>query len=151
MAQTTGAVTGAASTISVKINAAATFTDISGSTQSIDAPTSTRITGEAYTLEGDIALTTVGKREPVEVTVNVIYTEVSTEAFLLLQDAFVNNHTCQLKWLPKGTGSGNDDYTTATDSRITSLQYAPIDASGAGPIMCQFVVRSSAITYTANT
>lgn len=149
MAQTTGAVTGAASTISAKVNAGA-YVDISGSTQSIDAPTSTRITGEAYTLEGDIALTTVGKREPVDVTVNVIYTEVAAEAFLTLQDAFVNNQTCQLKWLPKGSASGADQYETASDSRITSLQYAPIDASGAGPIMCSFVVRGSGITYTAN-
>lgn len=149
MAQTTGAVTGAAGSISIKVNAGA-YVDISGSSQSVDAPTVTRITGEAYTLDTDYAITTVGKREPVEVTVNIVYTETAAEAWLTVQDAFVQNQTVQLKWLPKGSASGADQYETATDSRITSLNYAPIDASSAGPIMCQFVVRSSTITYTAN-
>lgn len=150
MAQTTGAVTGAAGSLSIKINAAA-YADISGSSQSVDAPTATRITGEAYTLDGDVAITTVGKREPVEVTVNVMYTEIAGEAFLLVQDAFVQNQTVQIKWLPKGSATGADQYETATDGRITSLTYAPLDATSAGPLMVSFTVRSSGITYTANT
>lgn len=150
MAQTTGAVTGAAGSISIKVNAGA-YVDISGSSQSVDAPSVTRTTGEAYTLDTDYAITTVGKREPVEVTVNVIYTEVAGEAFLTLETAFVANQTVQLKWLPKGSASGADQYETASDSRITSFQYAGVDGSSAGPLMVQFVVRSSIITYTANT
>lgn len=150
MAQTTGAVTGAAASVSVKINAGA-YVDISGSSQSIDAVTATRTTGEAYTFDTDYAITTVGKQEPVEVTVNVIYTEVSAEAFLSVQAAYASNYTVQVKWLPKGSASGADQYETAADSRITSITYPPVDASSAGPIICSFTVRSSTLTYTANT
>lgn len=150
MAQTTGAVTGAAASISIKVNAGA-YVDISGSSQSVDAVTVSRTTGEAYTLDGDIAITTVGKREPAEVTVNIVYSETAAEAWLTVQDAFANNHTAQLKWLPKGSASGADQYETATDSRITSINYPPVDASSAGPIMCSFTIRTASITYTANT
>ena len=149
MAQTTGAVTGAAATVSIYVSAA--YVDISGSSQSIDVTTATVVTGEAYTFDGNYALTTVGKYEPVEVKVNILYTETAAEAFQSVRALFEARTATQLKWLPLGAASGADQYETRTVGYITAMDYPPIDASSAGPIMVSFTVRAPGITYTANT
>jgi hypothetical protein len=149
MPQTTGAVTGAAATVSIYVSAA--YVDISGSSQSIDVTTATVVTGEAYTFDGNFALTTVGKYEPVEVKVNILYTETAAEAFQSVRALFEARTATQLKWLPLGAASGADQYETKTVGYITAMDYPPIDASSAGPIMVSFTVRAPGITYTANT
>ena len=50
MAQTTGAVSGDAATVSIFVSAA--YVDISESSQSIDAVTASVVTGDAYTFDG---------------------------------------------------------------------------------------------------
>ena len=149
MAQTTGGITGAASTVSIYVSSA--YVDISGSSQSIDVTTATVVTGEAYTFDGNFALTTVGKYEPVEVKVNIIYTETSAEAFQSVRALFEARTSTQLKWLPAGAASGADQYETKTIGYITALDYPPIDSTSAGPIMVSFTVRAPGILYTANT
>jgi len=149
MPQTTGAVSGAAATVSIYVSAA--YVDISGSSQSIDVVTASVVTGDAYTFDGNFALTTIGKYEPVEVTVNILYTETAAEAFQSVRALFEARTATQLKWLPLGAASGADQYETKTVGYITSLDYPPIDASSAGPVMVSFTVRAPGITYTANT
>jgi hypothetical protein len=149
MAQTTGGITGAAATVSIYV--ASAYVDISGSSQSIDATTATVVTGEAYTFDGNYALTTVGKYEPVEVKVNIIYTETAAEAFQSVRALFEARTATQLKWLPAGAASGADQYETKTIGYITAMDYPPIDSTSAGPIMVSFTVRAPGITYTANT
>jgi hypothetical protein len=149
MAQTTGAVSGAAATVSIYVSAA--YVDISGSSQSIDAVTASVVTGDAYTFDGNFGIITVGKYEPVEVTVNILYTETAAEAFQSVRALFENRTATQLKWLPLGAASGADQYETKTVGFITSMNYPPIDASSAGPVMVSFTVRAPGITYTANT
>lgn len=148
MAQTTGAVTGAAATVSIYVSAA--YVDISGSSQSIDAVTASVVTGDAYTFSGNYSIITVGKYEPVEVTVNILYTETAAEAFQSVRALFEGRTATQLKWLPLGAGSGADQYETMATGYITSMDYPPIDASSAGPVMVSFTVRAPGILYTAN-
>jgi hypothetical protein len=148
MAQTTGAVNGAAATISIYSSSA--YVDISGSSQSVDVVNATVTTGEAYTFDGNYAITTVGKYEPVEVTVNIVYSETASEAFQLARAIFEARTATQIKWLPLGAASGADQYETKTVGYITAFDYPPIDASSAGPIMVSFTVRAPGITYTAN-
>jgi len=149
MAQTTGGMTGAAATVSIYV--ASAYVDISGSSQSIDVTTATVVTGEAYTFDGNYALTTVGKYEPVEVKVNIIYTETAAEAFQSVRALFEARTATQLKWLPNGATSGADQYETKTVGYITALDYPPIDSTSAGPLMVSFTVRAPGILYTANT
>jgi hypothetical protein len=149
MAQTTGGMTGAAATVSILVSAS--YVDISGSSQSIDVTTATVVTGEAYTFDGNFALTTVGKYEPVEVKVNIIYTETAAEAFQSVRALFEGRTATTLKWLPNGATVGADQYETKTTGYITAMDYPPIDASSAGPLMVSFTVRAPGITYTANT
>jgi hypothetical protein len=148
MPQTTGAVSGAAATVSIYVSAA--YVDISGSSQSIDAVTASVVTGDAYTFDGNFGIITAGKYEPVEVTVNILYTETAAEAFQSVRALFEGRTATQLKWLPLGAASGADQYETKTVGYITSMDYPPIDASSAGPVMVSFTVRAPGITYTAN-
>jgi hypothetical protein len=148
MAQTTGAVSGAAATVSIYVSAA--YVDISGSSQSIEAVTASVVTGDAYTFDGNFGIITVGKYEPVEVTVNILYTETAAEAFQSVRALFEARTATQLKWLPLGAASGADQYETRTVGYITAMDYPPIDASSAGPVMVSFTVRAPGITYTAN-
>jgi len=149
MPQTTGGITGAAATVSIYVSAA--YVDISGSSQSIDVTTATVVTGEAYTFDGNYALTTVGKYEPVEVKVNIIYTETAGEAFQSVRALFEARTATQVKWLPGGAASGADQCETKTIGYITAIDYPPIDSTSAGPIMVSFTVRAPGIVYTANT
>ena len=149
MAQTTGAYTGAAATVSIYVSAA--YVDISGSSQSVDVTTATVVTGEAYTFDGNYALTTIGKFEPVEVKVNILYTETAAEAFQSVRALFEAKTATKLKWLPNGAVSGADQYETMATGYITALDYPPIDATSAGPIMVSFTITAPGILYTANT
>ena len=149
MAQTTGAYTGAYVTVSIYVGSA--YVDISGSSQSIDATTATVVTGEAYTFDGNYALTTIGKFEPVEVKVNILYTETAAEAFQSVRALFEGRTATQVKWLPGGAVSGSDQYETKTVGYVVAMDYPPIDATSAGPVMVSFTVRAPGILYTANT
>lgn len=148
MAQTTGAVTGAAAEISILVSSV--YVDISGSSQSVDAVSAAVVTGEAYTFDGDFAVTTVGKFEPVEVTVNVLYTETAAEAFQSVRALFEGRTTTTLKWKPLGAASGADQYETKVGGFVTAMDYPPIEASSAGPVMVSFTIRAPGILYTAN-
>jgi len=148
MAQTTASISGAAATVSIKV-AAGSYVDISGSTQSVDAATATVMSSEAYTLDGNYSIVYVGKFEPVEVTVNILYTEtLTTEAYMLVSAAFAAKSAVQIKWGPRGSASGANTIETNATGYITSLDYPAVDASTADPVMASFVVRCPGITYT---
>jgi hypothetical protein len=149
MPQTTAAINGVASTVSIKVGSGGTYVDISGSTQSIDAATATIASSDTPTLGSPRALILLGNFEPTDVTVNILYTEVaSTEAFLIVEGAFKNKTQVTLKWLPKGTGAGNNTIETMDIGYITSLDYPAIDSTSADAIMASFTVRCPGITYT---
>lgn len=148
MPQTTAAINGVASTIGIKIAGAASYVDISGSTQSVDAATATVANSDTYTLDGANAFILLGKMEPVDVTVNILYTEtLTTEAFMLVSAAFAAKSTVQIQWKPRGAGSGANTIETANTGYITSLDYPAIDATSADAIMASFTVRCPGITY----
>ena len=147
MAQTTGAMSGAAATISYQSGGTGTYTDISGSSQSVDVVSLTKMTGEAYTFDGSYAVLTVGKNEPVEVVVNVLYTDTTTEAYQVMLTAFEQGTLISLKWIPNGATAGADTYTTSA-GQITAIDLPAIDASSAGPIMASFTLRCASITHT---
>jgi hypothetical protein len=151
MSQTTGAISGAVATVFIWDANLGTpaYVNISGASQSIDAVTATVTSGEAYTFTGAHAIITIGKQEPVEVTVNILYTEISTEPFLIVRKMFEEGDATQIKWLPAGSATGADQYETKTVGYITSMDYPPVDASSAGPVMVSFTLRAPGITYTA--
>ena len=145
MAQTTDAITGQATTVSIKV-ADASYVDISGSTQSIDTPTASKMIGEAFTYSGNSAFFLVGKNESIDITLNVVYTETSGEAFLTAAAAYEAGSAVQLKWVPIAAGN---TYETVAGGVISSIVYPAGDASSAGPLMASITVRCGGITRTA--
>lgn len=145
MAQTTGAITGSAAAVSIKV-AAGAYVDHSGTAQSVDVVTATRINDSTYTFDGDNPIILLGKEEAVEVTVNFLYTEVALEAWEVTYAAFKAGSLVQVKWEPKGT-TGKQCETLA-GGYITSVDFPAVDASSAGPVVASVTVMAPGITYT---
>jgi len=142
MAQTTGAITGATAKIEINVNSTG-YVDISGCSQSIDAVEMTRLNGSAHTMEGDYAVLTFGKQPPTEITVNVLYTEVSTEGFMKAVSALKNNQSVVLRWYP--AGSLGKYFLTPAGAKISSVSLPGNDASSGEPLMVSFTVMSPGI------
>jgi hypothetical protein len=145
MPQTTGAITGAAAAVGIKI-AAGAYVDHSGTAQSVDAATASRVNDSTYTFDGANAIIMLGKEEPVEVTVNFLYTEVATEAWELTYAAFKAGDLVQIKWEPKG--SAGKQCETMAGGYITSMDFPAVEASSAGPVVASITVMAPGVTYT---
>ena len=148
MAQTTGAMTGAMGKVEVSTDHL-TWSDISGSSQSIDAVEFTRLNGSAHTFDGDYAVLTFGKQPPTEVTVNVLYTEVTGEAFLRAVSALKNNTAFYVRWQAlTGTAAGTYyRYFTAGTAKVSSVSLPGNDASSGEPLMVSFTVMAGGVDY----
>lgn len=122
------------------------WTNISGSTQSVQNTTQTKAVGEEYTLDGIGAIVEVGKIEPFDLTVRIAFTNVATEAYPIVRAAF-NTAACQgkvcVRWIPSGVVGG--EVFATNYAPITSFDWPPVDASTAGPIFTNFVIRVSLI------
>ena len=143
MAQTTAQVSQACSKIEVSFDNCATFTDISGVSQSIEGLEQTRMSGEAYTFDGDYALITTGKREPMEVTVNIVYTETDAEGYEIVREQFETsgcNVPLCVKYTPRGAGAGNEAITL--NGKLIGFTYPMSDASSGDPIVAAFVIKA---------
>lgn len=156
MAQTTDALFGGDFDIEYSSNGTA-WTAIEGSVKGIDGLEQSRMTGEAYTGEGDTAVIVFGKREPIEITVNFLYTEQSGEAFEVFRAYFEAKTSVYLRFSPKGKGAtGRYVYTTVSGSGaaaavgISKFQYFDgLDAGSGDPVAGQFVLRTPAIAKTS--
>ncbi len=146
MAQTTGAITGSAAAVWLKV-ASGSYVDHSGTAQSVDVATASRVNDSTFTFDGDNPIILLGKEEAVEVTVNFLYTEVALEMWEVAEAAFQAGSAVQVKWEPKGT-SGKQVETMAT-GYITSIDYPAVDASSAGPVVASITVMAPGITYSA--
>lgn len=146
---TTGLMSGAYGKIEIQTGGAGAYTDISGSAQSIDTTTVKRSYGKAFPLDIDYPKFTYGKQEGSEVTVNVIYTEVTTEGYQKALASFetAGGDLVAIKFTPGGSTSGADLYTTAV-GRIVSIDYPGFDGSKGDPIMCSFTLAVENITHT---
>jgi hypothetical protein len=124
------------------------WVDISGSSQTLEEPSQSRITDQAYTLDGDGAIITAGKKEPLELTVQIVYTETAGEAFEVVRASWETSgcrgRAC-LRWSPGGGDIGDALYTTDR-GYIINFIYPRLDASAGGPIMTGFVLKVSEVT-----
>ena len=146
MTQTTGQLSMACGQIELSSDGI-TYTDISGSAQSITGVTQTRMSGEGYTQDGDTAVITGGKREPMTPTITAIYTEDDTEAWELARAEFeaACGDALYVRWSPGGGDVGDQRYYTPA-SEIISFDYPPLDAADGGPIKCTFQFKTPYVT-----
>jgi hypothetical protein len=114
---------------------------------SLDAPEQARMSGEAYTLDGDVAIITGGKREPLELAFSVVYTEEANEAWDEAQDIFetVGGDDVYVRWSPGGGDTGDWQFTSGKGV-LTGLTYPGTNAGEGGPIMVGFKVKTTEVT-----
>lgn len=134
--------------IEVAAASSGTWVNISGSANSIDAPEQPRMVADDYTLDGDTAVITTGKREPMDIVVNALYTEHATETWETIRPWFQTGARVDLRWSPKGIGAVTRNVFTALNVPITSLVYPGLNASEANPARLTFTVRAPFVAQT---
>lgn len=133
MAQTTGAMSGAAGSVEYSFDAesgtAATWVNISGYAASVEVSGGEAVTGQQLTLDGDAAIVTAANKiNPYTITVNAVFTETDSEPFDALYDRYTGaTKTAAFRWSPAGGGTGDVEFST-TDSAGTAAVNVPITA-----------------------
>lgn len=139
MAQTTDAMSMRDGKLEYSLNGSS-YDEISGEANSVAVSGGERQTGEAYTFEGDVAIITKGKRQPQDVSVNLIYTETAGNPYEDLRTAYEAGNNIWVRWSPAGGNSGDKTYTAT--GPITSCP-PPVGESGSpDAVLITFVVRT---------
>lgn len=148
MAQTTGAMSLTDGDVEVAAASSGTWVNISGSANSVDAPEQTRMVADDYTLDGDTAVITSGKREPMDIVFNFLYTEASGEAWETMRPWFQTGQRIDVRWSPQGVGAATRNVFTALNVPVSKLVYPGLNASEANPARGSFTVRAPFVAQT---
>lgn len=130
MAQTTSALAMTDGTIEVSTNGSS-WTDISGSGSTVEPGDQTRQSGEVYTVSGDTAIITGGKREPLELEIKIVYTETAGEAFEVLRA--IHEAAPGTIYVRYGRGGSGSFLFTSAKGVLTSFVYPPLMSDDAKP------------------
>lgn len=134
------------------------WTDMSDYLSVVTPDAMTRATGEAYVFGEDVAVTAVGKRAPVQVTLRGVYasssaTATSPWAYLWGQWTTACGGPLAVMWAPAGCTTDATDTAFATGtatghvSELISLTPPGGDAADATPLMFEAVVRSNQLYW----
>lgn len=149
MAQTTGA----KSMRNVKLEYSTNnsdWNDISGITNAVNVSGGDRITGEAFTADGDRPIVLFGKLNPLDVECRIVYSEVTTEGFTKMEPLYTGGTDLKLRWAPGGNATGNYRYVTST-TNITAFGYPGGEVGDGAPILLDMSVKTGQITFAAIT
>ncbi len=151
MGQTTTQVTQSCAAAWINVNAdcpdAGTWEDIAGATQSIDPGGQSRMVGDAFTLDGDVPLVGAGKREAMDITFILIYTETDAEVYERARTVFERTGCGALmcvRYSPRG-GNAGDEQLTSRRGVLTNFVYPAVDASAGGVILGGFTIHVPAL------
>jgi hypothetical protein len=135
MAQTTGAINAANGITEVSSNNS-TWKDISGSLISMIPAEQTRNTGSRTTIDGDQPIILVGKKQPHDVAMLMVYTDITDEAFDVMETIWnTEPPTIYIRYFPEGKESGNKMYSSGKGS-LKSFQHPALDSASNDPIAC---------------
>ena len=121
-----------------------TWTLISAEAIAVEVSDASRMTSDVYAFDADTALVLSGKLEPVNVTVRFLYTDDDPFDFLLSE--FIDAGTLYIRWWPKGSASGNKQYTAS--GPITTITFPQGEASSPDPVAVSVTIRAAEITQT---
>jgi len=131
-----------------------TWTAVSNATVKIDDVELSRPSGEAYVGgSSDHATITVGKREPVELTLTFLYNEDTGSAANTIVDRFQSaSPRLGVRWSPRGLvgsarayGTSNDGGTSFGLGVITNVTLSALDPSDAEPYVAMVTVRTPSL------
>jgi hypothetical protein len=124
-----------------------TWTDISGSTNSVEDSGGEIDVNKLYTHGTTTPIVGYGKKAEHKVSVNVVYTETAGEAWALLSAAYEAQSNAYLRWSPKGGTSGQRRFTTGV-GRITKLPYPSGKAESSDPVQISCELTCAVVTPT---
>ena len=148
MAQTTNSIWGGAAQVEIGTSTTG-FTDISGHSNLVDSPLVERRQGESYTFDGENPIVKVGKKQSIQIPVQIIYTEQANDAFEAVRAQYeaAGGGTLFMRWTPTGTPSASGPFQYLTSSGfVQAFQYPPVDAEEDGPMMLNFNLQCASIT-----
>lgn len=148
MAQTTGAMNSVNGKVELSTDGVPNYTDISGFMNMVDPGQGVRQTGSIFTADGDRPILGAGKREMLELLVNIVYTEGGSDPFTVLLGVFELGDTdIQVRWSPNGGAVG--DYQYETDQGVVkNFSYPPVDPGTPAPIILSFTLETPQYTQS---
>jgi hypothetical protein len=120
------------------------WTDVSGSSNTVEVAGGERATGAAYTLSGDVPIIKAGKRGPITVTVRGVYSETATELFASALAAYEATALYYVRWSPGGGDAGDFGYTC--NGYVKSPPYPGGDGASGDPVLCELVIETAQVT-----
>jgi len=123
-----------------------TWTDISGFANSISPDGGELQTGEAYTFDGENAIITTGKKEPLDITFSIVYTEGATDAADVIRGYYDNKTNCYIRWSPAGGNSGDKQFTA--QGYIVNPVLPGGEAGSADPVLIEITLRTPKVTVS---
>lgn len=124
------------------------FVDISGYANKIEPGPLTRASGEVYTYDGDIAIVKGGKRQPLDIKFSFVYAEEATGPFKIVYDRAVANSGLYVRWAPKGSATGNYQFTSDLGV-ITEFVWPQGDPDKGEPVMAGFTLKTPQATQAS--
>lgn len=140
MAQTTGAQSFRAATIELSTDNT-TWVDHSGTFNKIKVKGPERKAGSVHTATGDKPVMTVGKLETIQLDVDMVYSEVTTEAYTVVEGYLQNATKVYMRWTVKGTATGSYRYTT-DGGYITDCPPPAGDVDKGDPLVVTFTMEA---------
>lgn len=147
MAQTTAAISWRDCKIEMNtVSGSAGWTDISGFANSVAVSGGDRDIGALKTLSGDTPIIAGGKRNPLDVTVKVAYTEGATEPHVVATNVYeASGSSLYLRWAPSGSSAGKKLFTTSAGI-VKSPVYPQGGADSGDPVTVDITITVASIT-----
>lgn len=135
--------------IEISTDGGAVWQNISGFTTALEEGGGDRLVGKVWTADGNRPIILAGKEDAREISVTVVYTEVTDEAYEVLRAAMESGEDIMVRWSPPGGASGDSRFTTDSNYGIITKRPLPAgDVSGGVPIVCQFVITTAGVDKT---
>ena len=150
MTQTTGGIGMALSSFEVSTDFS-NWTDMSGFASKLARSGGERKSGEYYTAGTDIPGLTTGPRSPIEVIVDIVYTEGGAGAWKTARTAFLTAAAIlYFRYSPKGGQSTEYMFTSEDDNTIITECPEPVGDFGSGdPVFVQLKFMTAEIDQSA--
>lgn len=136
MAQITGAISSREYQIMTSPDGSV-WTDRSGAAVQITPAQGTRKTGQTNTFDGDLPITTAGKRQAQLFHVEFVYTEGASDLYEVARIAFEAIADFYVRYAPKG-GQTTEFLFTTLAGKIQNLDYPVGDANKGDPVLLAF-------------
>ena len=125
-----------------------TWTEVSGSSNSVEVGGGERQVGQANTFGTTTAIVKYGGKAPITLTIRGVYSEKTTEAYRLAVAAYDGDTNFYVRWSPGGGDSGDLGYTSSA-GKIINPPYPGGTADTPDPILFETTVQVGSVTMAA--